>query len=129
VGADRLADDLPHLAALYLRKAKRHGRPILDLTLLRYPTFRASLLGGTLVRLGIGASPFLMPLLLQVALGWSPLKASVVTLATGVGVLSPAPSPGRPQAFRLPHLAGGLRQPDGDLHRRAGLLHPPRRCG
>ncbi|WP_289781912.1 MFS transporter [Caulobacter sp. RL271] len=77
--------------ALYLRICKRTGRPILDLTLLRYPTYRASLLGGTLVRLGIGASPFLMPLLLQVALGWSPLKASVVTLATGVGVLVARP--------------------------------------
>ncbi|WP_233206709.1 MFS transporter [Caulobacter sp. FWC2] len=76
---------------IYLRIAKRTGRPILDLTLLRYPTFRASLVGGTLVRLGIGASPFLMPLLLQVALGWSPLKASVVTLATGVGVLVARP--------------------------------------
>jgi len=76
---------------VYLRIAKRTGRPILDLTLLRYPTFRASLVGGTLVRLGIGASPFLMPLLLQVALGWSPLKASFVTLATGIGVLVARP--------------------------------------
>lgn len=76
---------------IYLRIAKRTGRPILDLTLLRYPTYRASLLGGTLVRLGIGASPFLMPLLLQVALGWSPLKASFVTLATGIGVLVARP--------------------------------------
>lgn len=76
---------------VYLRVAKRTGRPILDLALLRYPTYRASLAGGTLVRLGIGASPFLMPLLLQVALGWSPLKASFVTLATGVGVLSARP--------------------------------------
>jgi len=76
---------------VYLRVARRTGRPILDLTLLRYPTFRASLVGGTLVRLGIGASPFLMPLLLQVALGWSPLKASFVTLATGVGVLAARP--------------------------------------
>jgi len=76
---------------LYLRICKRTGRPILDLSLLRYPTYRASLLGGTLVRLGIGASPFLMPLLLQVALGWSPLKASFVTLTTGVGVLVARP--------------------------------------
>jgi EmrB/QacA subfamily drug resistance transporter len=76
---------------LYLRKAKATPRPILDLGLLKYRTFRASLLGGTLVRLGIGASPFLMPLLLQVALGWSPLKASAVTLGTGVGVLIARP--------------------------------------
>ncbi|MBO9709019.1 MAG: MFS transporter [Caulobacter sp.] len=76
---------------LYLRKAKASARPILDPSLLKYRTFRASLLGGTLVRLGIGASPFLLPLLLQVALGWSPLKASAVTLGTGVGVLIARP--------------------------------------
>ena len=76
---------------VYLRIFKRTGRPILDLSLLRYRTYRASLLGGMLVRLGIGASPFLMPLLLQVALGWSPLRASFVTIATGVGVLIARP--------------------------------------
>jgi EmrB/QacA subfamily drug resistance transporter len=83
----------------YLRVCRRTGRPILDLSLLRYPTYRASLVGGTLVRLGIGASPFLMPLLLQVALGWSPLKASFVTLTAGVGVL-----------IARPFAAAGLRR-------------------
>ena len=76
---------------LYLRMARLKPKPILDLDLLKHRTFRASLLGGTLVRLGIGASPFLLPLLLQVALGWSPLKASVVTLGTGIGVLIARP--------------------------------------
>ncbi len=46
---------------LYLRLAKTKPRPILDLSLLKYRTFRASLLGGAFVRLGIGASPFLLP--------------------------------------------------------------------
>ncbi len=75
----------------YVRLARRTPRPILNLQLLRYPTFRASLLGGTLVRLGIGASPFLMPLLLQVGLGWSPLQAGSVTLAGGLGVFVARP--------------------------------------
>ncbi|ATQ44929.1 MFS transporter [Caulobacter mirabilis] len=75
----------------YVRLARRTPRPILNLDLLRYPTFRASLLGGTLVRLGIGASPFLMPLLLQVGLGWSPLQAGWVTLAGGLGVFVARP--------------------------------------
>lgn len=75
----------------YLRVAKRSARPILDLSLMRYPTYRASLLGGTFVRLGVGASPFLLPLLLQVALGWTPLQASLVTIASGGGVLVARP--------------------------------------
>lgn len=75
----------------YLRLAARKVRPILDLALLRYPTFRASILGGTFVRLGVGAGPFLMPLLLQVALGWTPLQAGSVTLAGGLGVFGARP--------------------------------------
>ncbi len=75
----------------YLRLAKAKIRPILNLGLLRYPTFRASLLGGTLMRLGVGAGPFLMPLLLQVALGWTPLQAGSVTLAGGLGVFVSRP--------------------------------------
>lgn len=76
---------------LYLRLARAKARPILNLGLLRYPTFRASLLGGTLMRLGVGAGPFLMPLLLQVALGWTPLQAGSVTLAGGIGVFVSRP--------------------------------------
>lgn len=43
------------------------------------------------MRLGIGASPFLLPLLLQVALGWTPLRASLVTIASGAGILMARP--------------------------------------
>jgi EmrB/QacA subfamily drug resistance transporter len=78
--------------ALYLRHARRVKRPVLDLSLLRLPTFRASVVGGTLVRLGIGAGPLLLPLLLQVALGWSPLKAGLVSVWQSVGALSAKPS-------------------------------------
>lgn len=75
----------------YLRLARHKARPILDLGLLRHATFRASILGGTFVRLGVGAGPFLLPLLLQVGLGWTPLQAGSVTLAGGLGVLGARP--------------------------------------
>jgi EmrB/QacA subfamily drug resistance transporter len=65
--------------------------PILDLRLIAYPTYRASLLGGTLMRLGIGATPFLMPLLLQVGLGWTPLRAGSVTIAIAFGAFISKP--------------------------------------
>ena len=73
---------------LFLRHVRRTAKPILDLGLLKYQTFRASLTGGTLVRLGVGATPFLTPLLLQVGLGWTPVKAGFVTIATGFGAMS-----------------------------------------
>lgn len=73
---------------LFLRHVRRTARPILDISLLRHQTYRASLIGGAMVRLGVGATPFLTPLLLQVALGWSPVKAAFVTIASGLGAMS-----------------------------------------
>lgn len=76
---------------IYVRHARRIAKPILQLSLLSRPSFRASILGGSLVRLGLGATPFLTPLLLQVALGWTPAKAGIVTIATAAGVLACKP--------------------------------------
>ncbi len=78
--------------AAYVRHARRPARPVLDLSLFRIPTFRASLAGGTVVRLGIGAGPLLLPLLLQVALGWTPLKAGLVSIWQSFGALSAKPA-------------------------------------
>ena len=75
----------------YIVQFRRKTRPILDLSLFRLPTFRASLLGGMFVRLGVGAGPFLLPLLLQIGLGWTPLQQGSVTLASGFGVLGARP--------------------------------------
>jgi EmrB/QacA subfamily drug resistance transporter len=57
------------LLALYVAHARRTADPILDLNLLKLPTFVAGVVGGFLFRLGIGAIPFLMPLLLQIGFG------------------------------------------------------------
>lgn len=73
---------------LYVRHARRVANPVLDVGLLRFATVRASLVGGTLARLGLGASPFLLPMLLQSGFGWSPGKAGLVTIAGGLGALS-----------------------------------------
>ncbi|HYE44645.1 MAG TPA: MFS transporter [Caulobacter sp.] len=75
----------------YFFLARRKIRPILDLGLMRHATFRASLLGGLVVRMGSGAGPFLLPMLLQVGLGWTPLQAGSVTLAGGLGVIFARP--------------------------------------
>ena len=72
---------------LYLRHVRRTDRPVLDLRLLRHPTFALSMLGTTLVRLGLGATPLLLPLLLQVGMGWSPARAGLFTVLIAVGAL------------------------------------------
>ena len=59
---------------LYVIHARRTASPVLDFTLLRLPTMRASIIGGFMFRLGIGALPFLLPLLMQVGFGLSPFE-------------------------------------------------------
>ncbi|HVZ13695.1 MAG TPA: MFS transporter [Bauldia sp.] len=70
---------------LYARHARRVANPILDLKLLRVPTLRASIGGGSVFRIGIGAIPFLMPLFMQVGFGYSPLQSGLITFAASAG--------------------------------------------
>ncbi|OJH42373.1 MFS transporter [Cystobacter ferrugineus] len=77
--------------AAYIRHALRVERPVLNVRLVRYDTFRASLVGGTVVRVGLGATPFLLPLLFQVGLGWGPLETGLVTVGTAVGAMACKP--------------------------------------
>jgi EmrB/QacA subfamily drug resistance transporter len=72
---------------LYVIHARRTGSPVLDFSLLRLPTMRASILGGFMFRLGIGSLPFLLPLLMQVGFGLSPFRSGLVTFASAVGAM------------------------------------------
>jgi len=69
------------LLALYVRHARGVPAPILDLSLLRVQTFRASVAGGFVFRMGIGALPFLVPLMLQVGFGMTPFASAAGALA------------------------------------------------
>jgi MFS family permease len=72
---------------LYVWHARRAVAPILDLSLLRYPTFRAGAVGGSLFRIGVGAVPLLLPLLLQLGFGFSPLRSGLLTFVTALGAI------------------------------------------
>jgi EmrB/QacA subfamily drug resistance transporter len=72
-------------AVTYVIHAKRTPAPILDLSLLKLPTFRASIFGGFLFRLGIGALPFLLPLLLQIGFDLTPFQSGLITFTTALG--------------------------------------------
>lgn len=74
-------------AALYVAYARRVPAPILDFSLLKLPTFRASLVGGFLFRIGVGAMPFLLPLLLQVGFNLTPLQSGLITFTSTLGAL------------------------------------------
>src|SRR3979411_23872 len=72
---------------LYVIHAKRTASPVLDFSMLRMPTLRAAISGGFLFRLGLGALPFLLPLLMQVGFGLSPFRSGLVTFASAVGAM------------------------------------------
>jgi EmrB/QacA subfamily drug resistance transporter len=69
----------------YVAYARRAPAPILDLNLLKLPTFRASIFGGFMFRLGIGALPFLLPLLLQIGFDLTPFQSGLITFTSAVG--------------------------------------------
>jgi EmrB/QacA subfamily drug resistance transporter len=64
-----------------------HNRPdaILDLSLLKNRAFFTAVVGGWFPRLILGASPFLLALLLQVGLGMSALNAGLITFVSAIG--------------------------------------------
>jgi len=82
----------------YVRHARRLASPVLDLSLLRYKTMRANIAGGALGRFALGATPFLMPLLLQDGLGWTPMNVGLISMAGAVG--SFLARPGAPYVMR-----------------------------
>jgi EmrB/QacA subfamily drug resistance transporter len=73
------------LLALYVLYAQHAERPVLDLRFLRIPTFRASVLGGSMFRIGLGAVPFLLPLALQEGLGMTAFQSGLITCASAFG--------------------------------------------
>jgi fucose permease len=71
----------------YVLHARNHPAPVLDLSLLRIPTMRASVVGGFVYRGGIGAVPFLLPLLLQLGFHLTAFQSGLITLCNVVGAM------------------------------------------
>lgn len=64
----------------YYLHAKRITRPLLRLGLLRIRTLRAAVGGNFFTRLGAGGMPFLLPLLYQVGLGYTPIQSGLLIM-------------------------------------------------
>ena len=72
---------------LYVLHSRRHAHPLIDLGLMKLPTFRLGVLGGSLFRIGIGATPFLLPLMLQLGFGLNPLQSGLITFTSAAGAM------------------------------------------
>ena len=70
---------------LYARHAVRVAHPLLDLSLMRIATFRASVTGGALFRIAMGATGFLLPLLFQIGFGLTAFASGMLTFVTAIG--------------------------------------------
>jgi EmrB/QacA subfamily drug resistance transporter len=72
----------------YTRRSGREPHPILDFGVLRFATFRVSLVGGFPIRVAIGAAPFLLPLMMQIGFSLSPLQSGLLTMGMALGSLA-----------------------------------------
>jgi MFS family permease len=61
--------------------------PILDLKLLKIPTFRVAFVAGNLFRVSVGAVPFLLPVMLQVGFGLTAFNSGLLTFVSAAGSL------------------------------------------
>lgn len=75
------------LLALYIKHAFKHATPLINLAMFRIRTFSVGIAGNVASRLGTGCIPFLIPLLLQVAFGYSALFAGFIMIATAAGAV------------------------------------------
>lgn len=73
--------------AIYGWHASHTAHAVVHLDIFRKKTFSASVLGGGFMRIAMGANPFLLAMLLQVAFGMSAFAAGTMTFISAVGAL------------------------------------------
>ena len=72
----------------YGRHALRSPWPLLQLALFRVRTFRTAIIGSFATRLGVGGLPFLLPLLYQIGLGFSPVQSGLLIAPQPLAAMS-----------------------------------------
>ena len=76
----------------FVRHARGIRNPLMNIKLLKLQTFRASVVGGYLFRIGIGAMAFLMPLQFQLGFGMTPFESGALTFWGAVGAMALRPT-------------------------------------
>ncbi|MDL2338851.1 MAG: DHA2 family efflux MFS transporter permease subunit [Pseudomonadota bacterium] len=75
------------LLAGYVWHARRVAYPLLRLGLFKVRTFRVSVVGGFVTRLGIGGQPFLLPLLFQLGLGLPAWQSGLLMMPAALAAM------------------------------------------
>ena len=76
------------LLAAYYMHSIHVLHPLLRLGLVRIRSFRVAVRGNLFTRLGIGGLPFLLPLLYQVGLGYTPLQSGLMIMPQALAAIS-----------------------------------------
>jgi len=76
------------LLAAYGLHSVRVPHPLLRLNLVRIRSFRVAISGNLLTRLGIGGLPFLLPLLYQVGLGFTPIQSGLMIMPQALAAIT-----------------------------------------
>lgn len=75
------------LLAAYGLHARDKRHPLLQLALFKIRTFRVSVAGGFVTRLGLGGMPFLLPLLYQVGLGFPAWQSGLLMMPSAAAAM------------------------------------------
>jgi len=76
------------LLGSYGLHALRTEHPLLNLRLFKGRTFRVSVLGGFVTRLGIGGMPFLLPLLYQLGMGMPAWQSGLMMMPSAIAAMT-----------------------------------------
>jgi len=76
------------LLGAYVRHAMTWAHPLLRLSLFKIRTLRAAVSGSFVTRLGAGGMPFLLPLLYQVGLGYTPVQSGLLIMPQPFAAMS-----------------------------------------
>ena len=107
------------LSVLLLLAYGRHALgaefPLLKLKLFRVRTFRVAVVGSFATRLGVGGMPFLLPLLYQIGLGYTPVQSGLL--------IAPQPLAAMSLKMLMPRIPAGPAQQHGRHRRHHDPLH------
>ncbi|MBC2667478.1 MFS transporter [Novosphingobium flavum] len=76
------------LLVVYVLHGLRAKDPVIDLRILRYPTFRTNVLGALPLRMAMFGGAFALPLLLQMGLGFPAIVSGAVATGSALGAVS-----------------------------------------
>ena len=95
----------------YGRHARHADNPVLDLRLMRVPSFAVSVCAGSLTRITGGALPFLLPMMLQLGFGVTAARSGLITFSSAAGAMlmkAAAPAILRRWGFRATLMWNGV---------------------